>query len=128
MSIFKRETKQVVQLGGQAERLEGEIREFVRRDQAAVRRHSENPDMVGADNIRSLLQRVSGKSIQEIDEVITRLEMLRDRLQQESARVQRELAEYANLSQAALQSTKVIAETLSHWRTMPDAPTAGEGS
>jgi uncharacterized protein (DUF3084 family) len=114
MSIFKRETEQVEQLSTeQVERLEGEIREFVRKDRVGVMRHAENPDTVGTDNISSLLQRVSAKSIQEIDEILTRLEMLRDRLQQESARVQRELAEYVSLSQAALQSTKVIAESLS---------------
>jgi hypothetical protein len=37
--------------------------------------------------------------------LITELQMLRDTLQSEAARVQREIVEYASLSQAALQST-----------------------
>ena len=35
---------------------------------------------------------------------------------QEGARVQREITEYAHLSQSAMQSTKIIAESLSHWK------------
>jgi hypothetical protein len=37
---------------------------------------------------------------------------LRDTLQSEAARVQREIVEYATLTQGALQSTKIIAESL----------------
>ena len=40
--------------------------------------------------------------------------------------VQREIAEYASLNQAAMQSTKVITEGLSHWERVPDAPTIDE--
>ena len=36
--------------------------------------------------------------------------------------VQREIVEYATLSQAALQSTKIIAESLTGWKKVPDAP------
>jgi hypothetical protein len=43
-------------------------------------------------------------------------------LQNEGARVQREIVEYATLSQAALQSTKIIAESLTGWKKVPDAP------
>jgi hypothetical protein len=37
-------------------------------------------------------------------------------LHDEGARVQRELAEYAHLSQSAMQSTKIIAESLAQWK------------
>ena len=33
-----------------------------------------------------------------------------------------EIVEYATLSQAALQSTKIIAESLTSWKKVPDAP------
>jgi hypothetical protein len=42
---------------------------------------------------------------------------LRDLLHQEGARVQREIAQYAHLSQSAMQSTKIIAESLAHWKS-----------
>jgi hypothetical protein len=113
--MFRRETEQL-------QELEGEIRQFVRRDVAGPRSHTENVSTAGVENVSSLLQLISANSVQEIDEIVGHLERLRGRLRDEGARVQRQVAEYANLSQAAMQSTKVIADTLSHWKTMPDAP------
>ena len=48
--------------------------------------------------------------------LIAELQTLRALLQEEGARVQRNLAEYAHLSQSAMQSTKIIAESLAQWR------------
>ena len=73
-------------------------------------------------DLDSLLQRVAGTSVQEIDKLIGELQTLRDMLHNEGARVQREIVEYATLSQAAMQSTKIIAESLTHWKKIPDAP------
>jgi ABC-type transporter Mla subunit MlaD len=106
--------------------VEGEIREFVRRDFASVRQQPENDGEVVANNISSLLQRVSGSSVQEIERLIGELQTLRDRLQSEGARVQREIIQYANLSQAAMQSTKTIAESLTNWKAVRGVPNAGE--
>src|SRR5215471_1291132 len=86
--------------------VEGEIREFVRRDVVGVRRQSESDSELVANNINQLLQRVAGTSVQEIDKLITELQTLRDTLQSEAARVQREIVEYATLSQAALRSAR----------------------
>ena len=103
--------------------VEGEIREFVRRDVAtSLRRQPESESEMVATNINALLQRVAGTSVQEIDKLITELQTLRDMLHSEAARVQREIVEYATLSQAALQSTKIIAESLTQWKKVPDAP------
>jgi hypothetical protein len=123
MSIFERETAGVEQ--AEAE-VEGEIREFVGRDLAGLRRHAENDGTIVADNISSLLQRVSASSVREIDGLIRELKTLRERLHDEGERVQREIVEYASLSQAARQSTKIITESLSHWERVPDAPTIDE--
>ncbi|HEY6992606.1 MAG TPA: hypothetical protein VH397_02755 [Xanthobacteraceae bacterium] len=102
--------------------MEGEIREFVRRDVATNLRRPESDSEVVASNIGALLQRVAGTSVQEIEKLIGELQTLRDMLQSEGARVQREIVEYATLSQAAMQSTKIIAESLTHWKKVPDAP------
>jgi len=106
--------------------VEGEIREFVRRDVATLRRQPESDSEIVASNIGSLLQRVAGTSVQEIDRLIGELQTLRDMLHNEGARVQREIVEYATLSQAAMQSTKIIAESLTHWKKIPDAPSIRE--
>jgi hypothetical protein len=95
--------------------VEGEIREFVRRDVATLRRGEGDSEVV-ASNISALLQRVSGASVQEIDRLIGELQTLRDLLQAEGARVQREITQYAHLSQSAMQSTKIIAESLAKWK------------
>jgi len=100
--------------------VEGEIREFVRRDGANLRRAPETDSEMVANNITTLLQRVAGTSVQEIDRLIAELQTLRAQLQEEGARVQRELAEYAHLSQSAMQSTKIIAESLAQWKKIGD--------
>ena len=97
--------------------VEGEIREFVRRDVATLRRTPEAESEVVANNIGTLLQRVAGSSVQEIDRLIAELQTLRDMLQSEGARVQREITEYAHLSQSAMQSTKIITDSLSKWKS-----------
>jgi hypothetical protein len=109
------------------EEVEGEIREFVRREVVTNSgRQPENESELVASNINSLLQRVTATSVQEIDKLITELESSRDMLQSEAARVQREIVQYSTLSQAALQSTKIITESLSQLKKVPDAPTRSD--
>ena len=73
-----------------------------------------------ANSIEALVQRVAGTSVQEIDGLIAELQALRALLEEEAARVQRNLAEYAHLSQSAMQSTKIIAESLAQWKQVGD--------
>ena len=109
--------------------MEGEVREFVRRETDSGPRRPENEGTLIADNIGSLLQRVSATSVQEIDVLIDDLKILRERLHEDGRRVQRQIVEYASLSQAAMRSTKVIAESLGHWKKMPvDAADFDEGA
>ena len=96
--------------------VEGEIREFVQRDSTSLRRAPETDSELVANNIVSLLQRVAGTSVKDINGLIAELETLRALLQEEGARVQREVAEYAHLSQSAMQSTKIIADSLAQWK------------
>src|SRR5262245_63307310 len=79
--------------------VEGEIREFVRRDGQALRRAPESESEMVAHNITTLLQRVAGTSVQEVDRLIAELQQLRELLHQEGGRVQREITEYENLRQ-----------------------------
>ena len=102
--------------------LEGEIREFVRRDGARLRRSPEPDSELVVNNIGTLFQRVARTSVQEIDGLIAELQTLRSLLQDQGARVQRKLAEYAHLSQSAIKSTKIIAENLVHWKKIGDCP------
>jgi hypothetical protein len=105
-----------------SDEVEGELREIVRQDLTNLRRNPETDSDLAANNIGSLLQRVASSSVQEIDRQIAELESLREMLSIEGARVQQAIVQYATLSQSAIQSTRIIAESLSHWKRVPDAP------
>jgi len=109
------------------EEVKGEIREVVCREVVTnPGRQPENESELVASNINSLLPRVTARSLQEIDNLITELESSRDMLQSEAARVQREIVQYSTLSQAALQSTKIITESLTQLKRVPDVPTGSD--
>ena len=105
------------------EQVEGEIRAFVRRDVSAFRRpRPESGEQ--AENINSVIERVSGASVAEIDRVIAELTRVRDMLRSEGERVQREVAGYASLSQAAMTSMKIIADSVVQWKSQTPPQTA----
>jgi hypothetical protein len=99
-------------------KLEGEIGELVRRDAGASPLQQENSELA---NVGSLVQGVSGSSVQEIEKLIAELQILRDMLQNEAARVQREIVNYAILTQGARQSMRTISESISFWKNDRDA-------
>ena len=68
---------------------EGQMHELVRRDVEISLRGQPESEMA-ASSINSVLQRVTGASVQEIETLIAELETLRDMLKDEAARVQRE--------------------------------------
>jgi hypothetical protein len=83
-----------------------------------------NPDLAG--HVGTLMQRVSDTSVHEIDDLIAVLQRRREALLSESARMQREIIEYAKLNQATLQSTRIITESLASFRRVSDAPSLSE--
>jgi hypothetical protein len=101
---------------------EGEIREFVRRDVATLRRQRSEGDVAAdpaAENLNALIRRVAGASMEEIDRVILELQGIRDMLRSEGERVSRELAGYASLSHASMTAMKVIGDSLKQWKNAP---------
>ncbi len=105
--------------------VEAGIRDFVRNDIAYLRRPT--PSMVPpsspvevaeatVNNVNSLIQRVAGASMTEIENLIADLEGLRELMHNEGQRVQRELAGYAQLSQTAMKSSRMIADSLAQWK------------
>jgi hypothetical protein len=106
------------------EQVEGEIRAFVRRDVSVFRRSRQEASDAAVDNISSVIERVAGASVSEIERVISELTAVRDMLRTEGERVQREITGYASLSQAAMTSMKIIADSMSQWKSQP--PRAGQ--
>ena len=106
-----------------ANEVEGEIRGFVRKEFASVRRPLpvvESGDQ-GVGQVNSLIQRVAGASVVEIEKLISELQGLRDFLRNEGDRVQREIAGYVHLSDAAMKSTKIIADSVAQWKGTVDS-------
>jgi hypothetical protein len=87
----------------------GEIRAFVQQQEEAV---TVTDGQAVANNLAELLNRAALSSVQEIDHVMSHLQLLREKVSGDAARVQRDLVEYATLAQSALQTTKVISESL----------------
>ena len=108
--------------------VEAGIRDFVRNDVAYLRRPAvmNSPESLepGAEaavnNVNTLIQRVAGTSLSEIENLISELEGLRDLLHAEGQRVQREISGYAQLSQAAMKSTRMIADNVNQWKRAAD--------
>jgi hypothetical protein len=111
---------------GPVEQVEAAIRDFVRQDVTQVRRVAPAADGTTevATNINSLVQRVAGNSLREMQNVIWELENLRDFLQSEGERVQREISNYAQLTQAAMSSTRTIADNIVPWKKVAETKRA----
>jgi hypothetical protein len=113
--------------------VEAGIRDFVRNDVAYLRRPvAGSPEAATeatalepsaeatVNNVNSLIQRVAGTSLSEIENLVSELENLRDLLHAEGQRVQREISGYAQLSQAAMKSTRMIADNVQQWKRTAD--------
>ncbi|HVX74791.1 MAG TPA: hypothetical protein VHB49_01605 [Bradyrhizobium sp.] len=106
--------------------VEAGIRDFVRNDIAYLRRpappNAVTPEVqeptheATVSNVNSLIQRVAGASLGEIEKLISELETLRELLHAEGQRVQREISGYAQLSQAAMKSTRMISDNVQQWK------------
>jgi hypothetical protein len=99
-----------------ANALEGEIREFVRRDVTLL--HQQRNDTGPANDPENLneIRRVTSASIKEIDRVILELQSVRDMLRSEGERVSQEITTYTNLNQHLMAGMKVVAENLMQWQ------------
>jgi ABC-type transporter Mla subunit MlaD len=97
-------------------KVETEIGMLVRRGLAQGRNSQAQDRSEAVSNINSVIDRVSGATVVEIEGLINQLQGIRDHLRQEAERVQHEIAQYAQMSRTAAQSTKVMAETLLQWK------------
>ena len=76
-------------------------------------------DDLSANGLGTLLRRVSETSTREIENLIDELQGLRKKLQTDGTRIQRDIAEYAELSQQLMQLTSIIADSV---KKLPGIP------
>src|SRR5271167_3127976 len=99
------------------QKLEGEVRQ-------SAPQGSDHVDQVDdvkltTNDLENLTRRMSLASTREIDNLIGELKTLRQKLATDGSRLERQLAEYAGLSQSVTQLTKIIAEGLTHLEKGP---------
>ena len=96
----------------------GNIREA--RGSSAVFRPGEASDVeTSSDNLAGLLRGVSEASTREIENLVGDLQALRKKLHTDGNRIQRDITEYAELTQQVMQLTKIISESV---KKLPTAP------
>jgi len=107
---------------GSASEFNGDVSTLVHRAEAQLRRLQPEPgsQLEGPNNLSSVIQRISGTSVSEIEKLIAELQELRDYLLNEGQRVQRAITEYVHLSQAATKSTRIITESLAKGKLGPN--------
>ena len=107
-------------------------RELARTDGSAkieslnlVRRegHSQ-PDEQG-QQASELLRQVSTESTREINRLIDDLKNLREKLDSDFDRVEREIVGYASLNQSVVDLTKIISDSMTQVKLQPYAPSRG---
>ena len=69
-------------------------------------------DEVAANSLEDLLSRVSEVSTGQIENLVDEFHGLRKKLQTDLSRIQRDIAEYRELSQAVLQLTATISDSM----------------
>ena len=121
MSIVKQRGSAGMERSAEAE-LEGKIHELVRRDSSAVR-PTESDGEIATYNLSNFLRRVSANSTGEIDNLISELRLLREKLLADGNRVERDIVEYAALNESVIEMTKIITESMLQAKKLPVAPT-----
>jgi hypothetical protein len=110
-----------------APQIDDALREFARQDTAHLRRVAESAAQGNLSSepesstqvitdLNSLVQRVAGVSLDQLDDAIVDLRQLRDFLDSEGKRIQREISGYLQLNQIAIGSTKSIVDNIVQWK------------
>ena len=105
--------------------VEGNIRDLVRRQRSAVRQSNNNYEDA-ARELASLVNRVSGDATREVDHLIGGLSHVRQKLDDEAARIHHDIVEFASLSQSVMQLTNIVSDGISHVAKVAEAPSIAE--
>jgi hypothetical protein len=67
-----------------------------------------------AGDFSGQILQISGRSVQEIDHLIEGLRGVREKLDNDGGRLQREIEKYAGFSETVIQLTKIVADGMTH--------------
>jgi hypothetical protein len=99
--------------------INGNIHELARGSGAVFRQGEASDAETSTDNLAALLRRVAEASTREVDSLIGDLQALRRKLNTDGNRIQREIAEYTELSQQVMQLASIISESVKKLPTVP---------
>jgi hypothetical protein len=88
----------------------------------SARAAESDDDQMPTENLSELLGRVSENSTSQIDDLVGDFGQLREKLQTDRERIQREIEEYRALSEQVMQFTKTISESVEKVRASVDRP------
>ncbi|MFY9835587.1 MAG: hypothetical protein WAK55_03820 [Xanthobacteraceae bacterium] len=107
-----------IDVGGNIHELLTRASDAIRRDEI-IDRNEIIDDEIAADSLGHLVRRVSEASRREIEFLVSELQALDKKLQADCDHLQRDVEEYAELSQNVMQLTGIIADSV---RKLPGAP------
>jgi hypothetical protein len=105
--------------------VEVNIRDLVRQQRSAVRQSNNNSEDA-ARELASLVNRVSGDATREVDHLIGGLSHVRQKLDDEAARIHHDIVEFASLSQSVVQLTNIVSDGMTHVAKVAEAPGIAE--
>jgi hypothetical protein len=105
--------------------VEGNIRDLVRRQGSAARQSNNNSEDA-ARQLASLVNRVSGDATREVDHLIGGLGHVRQKLDDEAARLHHDIVEFASFSQSVMQLTNIVSDGMSHVAKVAKEPGIAE--
>jgi hypothetical protein len=79
---------------------------------------------MSGEHLGNLLRQLSRASLSEIDSLISELQTLRRKLQADGDRIERDIANYAELSHRVMQLTTIISDSV---KKLPSAPGSSLG-
>jgi hypothetical protein len=67
----------------------------------------------------SMISQISFQSVQELDHLISGLQEMRQKLDDDGDRIQREIGQYASFSQSIVDLTKIVTEAMTDLNNLP---------
>jgi len=122
MSILK---PRGLQRSDKTAEIEGNIRDLIRRQRDAARQSNNNSDDAACE-LESLMNRVSDDATREVDHLIGGLSHVRQKLDDEAARILHDIVEFASLSQSVIQLTNIVSDGMSHVAKVSKTPSIAE--
>jgi hypothetical protein len=99
--------------------IETNVHELKRAGALFRQNENDNAQMAAASSLGTLLDRVSVVTTQGIENLVSELRLLRDKLETDRQRIQGDVANYAELSNAVRRVTESISESVV---SLPSAP------